>query len=80
MRAHTLLLLGFLATSGCGWLWSDSPDVAKVAAVAKKIEADPANVDEVLKDAGMTRKQFEADLYKIAEDAEASEAYAKALK
>lgn len=80
MRLRNLVLLAFLGTSGCGWLWGSTPDVAKIAAIAKKIEADPSKVDAILKEAGTTRKAFEADLYTIAEDADASAAYEKALE
>lgn len=75
-----VVLLSVIQAGGCSWLWDDAPDVDKVATLAKKIEADPDQAETLLREAGTTRKQFETDLYKIAEDPEASAAYAKALR
>jgi hypothetical protein len=73
-----LFALAFASACGSGTSAS-SVDVAATAALAKKIRANPSGADAILSEAGTTSAQFEADLYTIARDPDASKAYAKAL-
>jgi hypothetical protein len=57
----------------------EQTEVQKVAAVAKAIQADPSRIDVVLADSGMTRADLEAALWRIASNADDSQAYREAL-
>lgn len=52
--------------------------VQKAVTVAAAIDKEPARVDAILQENGMTRAEFEALLYDIAEDPALAEAYATA--
>lgn len=51
---------------------------AKAAAVSNAIAANPAAADSILTANGLTREQFQKDMYEIAEDSAQSAAYAAA--
>lgn len=80
LSAATLLLA--LACSG-GGSGSSEPSLSPVeqaAAVARAIQADPAQADAALAEQGMTREAFEALLYEIAADPDKTAAYRDALQ
>ena len=54
---------------------ASSAKVDRAAAVANAIKADPSRADEVLRQHGMTEKEFEDLMYEIAADPALSEAY-----
>lgn len=55
-------------------------DVVAVAAVARKLRAQPDQADAILAEAGWDRARFEAALFTIAEDPKASVRYTKLLQ
>lgn len=55
-------------------------EVEALAELAKKIKANPDDLDQILSDAGMTAEQLQDKLYAIAEDPKASVQYLKALQ
>lgn len=62
-------------------LVEESPDarVVKASSVAKEIEKDPENADEILKAHELDRESLEALLYEIAKDPQLSAAYRLAM-
>lgn len=81
-------LLAISMTPACSWFGGESKEEASIDAetfkkavqAAKSIKKDPTKADAVLKEAGMSRSEFEAVMYQIATDEAASEKYEKALK
>jgi hypothetical protein len=55
-------------------------DVAKIAELARKVKADPARGEALLREAGLDRKQLEDALFAIAADPAMSEEYAKLFR
>ncbi|MBW2461096.1 MAG: hypothetical protein JRH11_05585 [Deltaproteobacteria bacterium] len=82
MKNRLIALLLSCALSGaclaaCG---SESDDpVERAAAIARDIQADPANAEEVLEDHDITIDEFEELIYEIAADPEQSQRYEAAL-
>jgi hypothetical protein len=74
--------VGLVACTGGGGSTAEvSVTSAQTAAgLAKKIQARPGDADAILKEAGTDRAAFEALLYDIAQDPEASRAYADAMR
>jgi len=68
---------GDVATSSGGSV--DAARARELGAVAKRIQANPEQADATLKEAGLSRAQFEAALYTIASDPALSKAYASSL-
>lgn len=69
-----------VALAACSGGSSVSTTKAKEApALAKKIQKEQAKADAILEEAGTDRDAFEALLYDIAQDPEASKAYSDAL-
>ena len=56
-----------------------SDPVLRAVAVAREIEADPEDLDAILKRHGLTAEAFEDLLYEISSDPEQSKAYNTAL-
>jgi hypothetical protein len=56
------------------------PKAAKAATIADEIAANPDSAEEILKNHGMTRAEFEALMYEIAEDEALSASYERARK
>jgi hypothetical protein len=52
-----------------------SPKVAKAAALAKELKANPDDADAILQRHGMTREQFDELMYEIASDEAMSQAF-----
>lgn len=86
--ARVVLLGAALALVGCSMFGgkggkkqaSAELEPAKVASLAKKIREEPAKAKDLLDKAGVDRGDFEAALYRIAADKEASVAYAEAVR
>jgi hypothetical protein len=78
-RFITTLVLAVSLAACSGGASVPTAKAVEAAALAKKIQADPAKADAILKAAGTDRDAFEALLYDIAQDPEASRAYSDAL-
>jgi hypothetical protein len=76
---HVLAAIGLFALTACGGGGADVSQAKEAAALAKQIQAKPDQADAILKEAGTDRAAFEALLYDIAADPDASRAYAEAL-
>lgn len=77
---HVLSAIALLALTACGSF--GGPDVTAArdaAAISRQIKANPEKTDTILKEAGTDRAAFEALLYDIAADPDASRAYSEAL-
>jgi hypothetical protein len=74
--------VGLVACTGGGGSTAEvsATSARDAAAIAKKIQARPGDADAILKEAGTDRAAFEALLYDIAQDPEASQAYADAMR
>lgn len=59
---------------------AEAVDVEEVARLARAIQLDPAGADGILSRAGLDRAAFEARLFAIASDAEASKKYAELVR
>jgi hypothetical protein len=57
----------------------DAAQARELGAIAKRIQSNPEQADATLKEAGLSRAQFEAAVYTIASDPALSKAYASAL-
>lgn len=79
MRTRAAACLVVLATACTGTGAVSTTDARETAALAKKIQANPADAEAILKEAGTDPASFEAKLYDIARDPEASRAYAEVL-
>lgn len=90
MRNLTIILVAALvALPGCGWFGGDSKSekaeavdaetLKKAIQTAKNIKKDPTKAEAVLKEAGYSRGEFEALMYKVSLDDVAAEKYAKAM-
>ena len=85
-----ILLAAIVALPGCGWFGGeaksdkaeavDADTLKKAIQTAKNIKKDPSKTEAILKEAGFSRSEFEALIYKIALDDVASDKYAKALR
>lgn len=73
MRA--LQALALAAAIGCGDGPPGSGEAATAASLADRIAGDPGAADAILEQEGMDRQRFEALLYEIAADPEATRAY-----
>ncbi len=79
-RIVALVLAGALS-GACLSACDSEPDdpVERAAAIARDIQADPANAEEVLEDHDITIDEFEELIYEIAADPEQSQRYEAAL-
>lgn len=91
MRNLTMILVAALVVlPGCSWFGGESKSdksdtvdaetLKKAIQTAKNIKKDPTKTESVLKEAGFTRSEFEALMYKVALDDVAAEKYTKALR
>lgn len=77
--ARTFLFAAVLGLSACGGGTSGADDAVQAATIAKEIKADPTNAASVLEKHGLTEAGFEAQLYEIAADPDASKKYNEAM-
>lgn len=77
---RTALVLAMLASTGCGRAGVTPDDAVRAASVADRIAADPAAADAILAAEGLDRRGFEALLYDLAADPDASRSYVEARR
>lgn len=79
--AHRWLITGLVvATVACTGGPSSTPsDAREAAAISRQLRAAPQRTEQILADAGTNAKAFEARLYAISKDPDASAAYAEAM-
>jgi hypothetical protein len=84
----TLIAAGLVSLAGCGSSNTGNPQPAPSAtsskvdtavAIAREMEANPEQAEQVLQKRGMTEQQFEDLMYEIASDPALSDQYSKKL-
>lgn len=77
-----MLTLPLLATSACEGGETDPKraEAIEIGKISRKIQKSPSRADEILKEAGLTKKAYTEAIFKIAGDPEQNEVYMKILK
>jgi hypothetical protein len=83
-----IVAAGLMSLAGCGSSNTGTPQPAPAAsstkvdtavAIAREMDANPQQADQVLQKRGMSEQQFEDLMYEIASDPSLSDQYSKKL-